>query len=313
VQDTLGTLGKIPYSVVIGGIGKDISSTQVKSIVPKMKRLGMTFQKYHVLIYENNSSNESRQAWREALAELGEYATLVSEDIEINTDNDKRTGNIARARNGFLSTIRDNSTLSDFDYVIITDLDRTCGGLDSTISYNMTVFQNAFELQADWDVLSFRVSPYWDRWAFRHPTLMPYNMWSKRRLWRMKNTIQTKIDMEYYVSKLDPNTLFEVESAYMMLSIYKLKATKDCNYGSRDSMGGQECEHVVFHKEMREKNGAKIRILPQHLCEMPTRTTDLSLSLSQVLESTIQRDPLIPIQCLVPPGGPISDECLHFK
>ena len=97
----------------------------------------------------------------------------------------------------------------------------------------------------------------------------------------------------------------------MMLSIYRLNATKECNYGSRDSMGHQECEHVVFHKEMREKNRAKIRILPQHLCEKPISTADSSLSkkeLTQVLESTIQRDQLIPIKCLVP-GGPIRDEC----
>ena len=74
---------KIPYSVVIGGIGIDIDSIQIKSLVSKLKGLGMAFRKYHVVIYENNSKSDSRQAWKDSLAELGEDATFISEDVDI--------------------------------------------------------------------------------------------------------------------------------------------------------------------------------------------------------------------------------------
>ena len=114
--------------------------------------------------------------------------------------------------------------------------------------------------------------------------------------------------MEYHMSRLDPNALFEVESAYMGMAIYKMSATKGCAYGSRDSNGNQDCEHVTFHKEMMEKNKAKIRILPQNICEI---STDLNMTWEQnspeYLKYTIQRRPMIPKECIV--LGDATREC----
>jgi len=70
----------IPFSVIIGGVGKDVSVGQIRAIVPKMKKLGETFENYHVLVYESNSPPDSREAWRTSLRELGNQATFISED-----------------------------------------------------------------------------------------------------------------------------------------------------------------------------------------------------------------------------------------
>lgn len=259
----------IPFSVIIGGVGKDIDPIFIKSLIPKLVDLGRRFQKFHIVIYENNSSEKSRKMWKKILDAHSRYSTLISEDIDENQYRafKHRTLKIARARNSFLERIHNNSTLSKFDYIIQTDLDRVCGGLDPLISFNITVFQKAFELSSEWEALSFRVAPYWDRWAFRHEKAMPANMWSYQKNIRQTNSIQSQVDMEQFLNRQDVNALIEVDSAYMMLSIYKMAATFNCTYYNLDENGEQDCEHVSFHNSIHNKNNARIRILNQYQCE----------------------------------------------
>ena len=72
---------RIPFSIIIGGIGKDINSLQVKNVVSKMKRLGTAFQNYHVLIYENNSSHESRKAWQESEGQISRQSSHLRHSV----------------------------------------------------------------------------------------------------------------------------------------------------------------------------------------------------------------------------------------
>mmetsp|Transcript_15547 Transcript_15547/g.29316 ORF Transcript_15547/g.29316 Transcript_15547/m.29316 type:complete len:1043 (+) Transcript_15547:169-3297(+) len=262
----------IPYTVIIGGIARDISPSQIQAIVPKMKQLGEAFKDYHILVYENNSDDESKNSWRDTLSTLGDHATFVNETIKYRCPKTRKcTETIAAARNKFMNLaqndIKDKNTGSSYDYVIVTDLDGVCGGQDPKISYNITVFHEAFAHPSKWDALSFRTRPYWDRWAFRHPDVMPYNMWYGQN--KKKNKIKSVEDMERYIEKLDPNQFHDVESAFMMMSIYRMNATKDCFYNHKDDDGNYECEHVPFHKDMRLKNNAKIAILPQFHCAPP--------------------------------------------
>lgn len=286
---------KIPYSVIIGGVGKDIDPIHIKSLIAKLVDLGKSFQKFHIVIYENNSSEKSRQMWRDTLNAHGDYSTLISEDIDENKYKNKklRTFKIARARNSFMENIHNNSVLSKYDYIIQTDLDRVCGGLNPLISFNVTVFKNGFMLNREWEALSFRVAPYWDRWAFRHHELMPVNMWSSSKTKRKKNIIKNLVDMELFLNKQDVHSLVEVESAYMMLSIYKMKSTFQCKYNNLDENGEQDCEHVSFHRSMQRMHNARIRILPQNQCEDPS----LKGVEMKNLDFTTQREAKVPQNC----------------
>lgn len=287
----------IPYSVIIGGVGKDIDPVQIKNIIPKLVELGRIFRKFHIVVYENNSSEKSRKMWRETLDEHSAYSTLISEDIDENQYKGlkMRTYKIARARNSFMEVIHNNSVLSRYDYIIQTDLDRVCGGLDPLISFNMTVFQNAFMLNKEWESLSFRVAPYWDRWAFRHNEFMPENMWSSSKKRRKRNKIKNLVDMELFLNKQDIHSLVEVESAYMMLSIYKMNSTFQCKYNNLDENGEQDCEHVSFHRSMQTIHNARIRILPQYQCEDPLLIKGVNMT---NLDFTTQREAKVPQICL---------------
>lgn len=68
--------------------------------------------------------------------------------------------------------------------------------------------------------------------------------------------------------------LIEVDSAFMMLAIYKIPSIRNCRYDGIEwhsgffGLGGHSvtCEHAPFHQCIREKNGGRVRILPSALC-----------------------------------------------
>jgi hypothetical protein len=78
--------------------------------------------------------------------------------------------------------------------------------------------------------------------------------------------------------------LIEVDSAFMMLSVYKLRSIGSCRYAGTERLGGwmgwfsrrsAACEHVPFHQCIRKSNGARVRILPS-ACASPTTTASVS-------------------------------------
>ena len=66
--------------IVIAGVAKNIEPRIIRTIVPKLHRLGKQLrQPYHILVYENNSPSESRLAWAEALA--SKQSTFLFSDV----------------------------------------------------------------------------------------------------------------------------------------------------------------------------------------------------------------------------------------
>ena len=64
----------------------------------------------------------------------------------------------------------------------------------------------------------------------------------------------------------------EVSSAFGGLGLYRMDSLEGCWYGSRDANGATVCEHVVLHRQMRER-GARLFILPSLLNDAPTEHT----------------------------------------
>jgi hypothetical protein len=61
------------------------------------------------------------------------------------------------------------------------------------------------------------------------------------------------------------NKILEVDSCFGGLAIYRYDIIKDCAYSYRDAVPPHmlDCEHVLFHKCLKERNGAKIFSNPQ--------------------------------------------------
>ena len=76
-----------------------------------------------------------------------------------------------------------------------------------------------------------------------------------------------------WIKQQKAGELVTVDSAFMMLAIYKLSSIRNCRYSGMEQhsglfgFGGQSvtCEHVPFHQCIREKNQGRVRILPSAL------------------------------------------------
>lgn len=175
---------------------------------------------------------------------------------------------IANIRNKLLDIIakinaQNNQT---YEYLIITDMDGACG-YNMSDTYSPSVLREAITGRhaGNWDALSFDCNPYWDRWAFRHKEVMPYNMYGRKA---RENKIQTPKDMDNWVKSLNSSKLEEIQSAFMMLTLYRIGAIKGARYDSVDEDGSMDCEHVPFHKALAS-GGARIRLWPVSYCEPP--------------------------------------------
>lgn len=158
-------------SVAFAGVSKGIKEDQIHAIVDKLSKLGdEIFSDYHFYIYDNDSTPSQKEAWKKALE--GGRGTFISEPGPVGPLT--RTARMAIVRNKMLDMIDKNK----FEYLWIQDLDGVCGGVvDDKNGYSPTVFKKLFNRQSEWDVVSFMYLPYWDMWAFRHPTLFPHNMY----------------------------------------------------------------------------------------------------------------------------------------
>jgi hypothetical protein len=158
--------------IILAGVLKNIGSKHLRNHIPKLIALGHALGDFHIIFFENDSTDDTRAALREHLGDRS-FATLIFKD---NQRSKGRTNAIAAARNYVLEEVEAN--WRHYDYMFMTDMDGICGGADMSVSYDVEVFKRALARAAEWDAISFRFVPYWDLWAFRHPKWMPYSLFS---------------------------------------------------------------------------------------------------------------------------------------
>ena len=237
---------------------------------------------YHVILYENDSSDDTRDYIKAFWGDKPDEATLIFEDnvtdaelpngTDFGNNNLHKTSRIARARNVVLEEAIQH--YSHFDYFAMLDLDMICTLDPRTGNYDTDILKYVFrELGDQWDVLSFRQSPYFDWWAFRHPVILPGNlMFNHEKKVKAKNDysmIQLESLMAQEFEETDfPNGLVEVNSAFALFAIYRMSLVKNgtARYRGYDDEGVTDCEHVAFNTDLRTKMNARIRITPLNYC-----------------------------------------------
>jgi len=184
-----------------------------------------------------------------------------------------RTDRLAFCRNLFLIHVHSNH--SDYEYMLLADLDDTTANFDP--ARILTCFDTS-RVPDQWDVLTAAASPaYYDIWALRSDTLgLRYDCWDAIRHERLRGVpqpqaIQKHID-PWRIPLVSMTAPIEVESAFGGIGLYRIAATRACQYSgiaTECSLGAPSfhclreiCEHVTFHRQMRERNGARIWIYP---------------------------------------------------
>ena len=236
------------YSVVFGGTVRNIEK-YIKKNLEHIDKCGKKFKDYAVVIYENDSSDNTKKILEENKKDNYYY-------IFDTTNESSRTKRIAYGRNQVLNKVRE---LNSYDFLIMLDLDdvNESGKFVKTID---SCFTNN-----DWDVLTGnQTDKYYDIWAFRKTGLLDWDCWREYSKATKNGMSDSEAKHKYVygvITIFEPGQLIEVDSAFSGIAIYRLKSLPEqCNYkGYYDDDGSELCEHVPFHQCIK-KNGGKIFI-----------------------------------------------------
>lgn len=285
--------------VLICGVVKNAATSFYKT-TEDIQRIGKLFQKFHVIIFENDSIDETHSLYAD-WSRTSSNITFISESLNNyskylykNFTGDLRTEIIAHARNKVLQEAY-KEIYSDFDYLIMMDLDNFYPINENLIKFSI---ENP---EAPWDAIFANGS--YDLYALRSdeypcgPEGLGFDNWHK-----LIPTIGYEL-----VKQLEKNRWIKVDSAYGGLGIYKLSSIRGVYYsgfidkntvlmidkylvgGAFDSWGNLNsivkrrkkeiiknlfsekiikshaftCEHILFHLRLKEKGCDALYIDPR--------------------------------------------------
>lgn len=266
-----------PYKVIIAAtIRNNINYLPIT--FPKILEIRKLFSPESQIVVVENDSIDGTKEFLDRAQKIHQNIKIFHFD-GLDKKIEKRTPRLAFCRNFIMNYIHTN--FADFDYIILADMDIVL------TQFKPENILDCFKVTESWDMLCSNSQPmYYDIWALRCNKMgMNYDCWDKI-VHEMQQGFPRQICVQRNVRPwqipIDPNgDLIPVESAFGGLAIYKLQATKNCKYvglnsscplvgifPDKDLVGrcNEECcEHVAFHRDMREKNNAKLFILPSLL------------------------------------------------
>lgn len=159
----LALVGALPHpeKILICGVCRNIEPA-VSYTIRNIEELGSQFQDYKVIIYENNSTDQT-VALLSSWAVGKEQVTFITENLREDELPLCRTEKIARARNIVLDVAR-GSPYKDYEFLIMVDLDfKTDWPIEEMI--------NTIHSKVEWDAVSGNGviwhGTYEDRYAHR--------------------------------------------------------------------------------------------------------------------------------------------------
>ena len=263
--------------IVFVGVARDVEPF-IRQVLRNIEACASQFADWSIILLENDSRDGTKQLlqkWVSATnAKNAGRAKLIELD-GIEWHHPKRTDRLAAARNLYLKEIAD-SGLKDFDYLAVTDMD------DANVSpialENIRAAVDFLECHDDVAAVFPNQFPvYYDIWALRKPGWCPDDCWDEVEAEKVligKDAAEKKyvFDRQHFIdSTHEP---IEVESAFGGIGIYKMPLTPGLSYVGLNADDTEVCEHVAFHRMLRE-SGKKLFILPDFLNITSLKHTNL--------------------------------------
>ncbi len=158
-------------TVVISGLARDVAGILPLTIA-RIEQIGAMFSDYRVVIYENDSHDETKRLltdWAERNHRVDVLTEHRGDPINPMTRCLKRAERMAYYRNQCLETIR--SRYADFDHAIIVDMDLaggwSCDGLANTFGHDDWDFVGSNGVIVKRVGRKINVLMQYDAWAFR--------------------------------------------------------------------------------------------------------------------------------------------------
>lgn len=235
----------IPEKVLICGVCKNVEKA-IPNTIRSATALGAQFLDYRVIIYENNSTDLTKQLFQE-WAKKDRHVIFVSQYLskkklaqELKMKVRNRTEAIARARNKVLDIVATDK-YEDYKYVIWVDLDF----LDPWDIKN--IINTILHPEQEWDAVL--ANGAYDLFAFRDPEFPIGFELLGEKYWRHLDKMRARLS-------LDPNGPWrKVYSAFGGLGIYKRKSIQGCRYSGTVT---KDLENVVSTWLERAKDNQNI-------------------------------------------------------
>lgn len=236
---------KLPQRVIICGVCKEVAD-RLPYTINIMEKIGNLFSDYHIIVYENNSSDATPNKLKEwARKNLKVHVTSgFLSDVELAKAIVNRTKDqkffvpeaIARARNIVLDVAM-SEKYQNFDYLIWMDMDfRREPAYDG--------FKEIFTSTKEWDaVFAYGIAPdeeYWDWFAFRDcqmpigPEVLGNYWWYLPR----KKTGFLNVKDNWY----------PVYSAFGGCGVYKKSSIQGCRYSALVTSDLAQLLHSIIYK-----------------------------------------------------------------
>jgi glycosyltransferase involved in cell wall biosynthesis len=238
-------------------------ATSVAASLSTLSKLGKYFYNHEVIIFENDSTDETRETLENARDTQQLPLTIVTQS-GLDKILPQRTQRLAHARNTVLETTREK--YSEFDYLCWADMD---GIVNENFSTNG--FLSNFSLDQVWDgVFPVTNTFYYDIWALRHSVLCPedYHSQMERSDAALGNDFIVGYHAHMRQSRLQNlPTWLSVDSAFGGMGIYKISSIANARYqGMIDDT--PICEHVPFNTKIVQ-NGGRLYINPAFTVNYP--------------------------------------------
>lgn len=281
---TAGKAEMAKHKLIITAIARD-NAQDFSIMVRNIENIGSYFADYRVLIFENDSSDGTKQAL-EAWRINNPKVDYISHDF-----NNKKRPSIkfmAECRNQYIDGINDPK-YDDFDIMMAIDMDFYKGvdirGIEDSFSkinqWDGVCSNGVRSSDGDklYDVFAFRNDEFpWSPKQWEAICVGDGSKWVKiceagiayRGYWQYFKAkwlggsskfywalILPQIRMQYVVTL----PLIPVKSCFGGMAFYKRDFIKDCRYDSIDG----DCEHVEFHKCLREKNNGIMMMNPAQI------------------------------------------------
>lgn len=215
------------------------------------------FARVQWLLIESDSTDATVSKLEELAGKDGDFTYIslgaLRERIPL------RTERIAFCRNVYLDQLRANERYAGVDFVVVADLD----GVNSLLTEEAVA---SCWQRDDWDVCAANQrARYYDIWALRHADWSPNDCWAQYRFLTRHGVGHAKAwaaCVRSRMLRIPPEAQWiEVDSAFGGLAIYRRGALQHGRYMGADALGGECCEHVALHGELRAQ-GCRIFINP---------------------------------------------------
>jgi hypothetical protein len=247
--------------IIISGLFKD-SAKKFPLFKKRINNLSKYFKDLHIVIFENDSSDNSRMLlldWERTQPNVhiiklldNDFCLLKRKSAVLyGTLNDRRMRMMSEYRNYIKQYV--DLYYSDFDYFTMIDTD-TAGpfmvdGLAHSFSTQSTL---------NWDMISAngRTGLLFTLGSFKYYDPLSLYNYDKNKSYNTMNII----NIIHYLDSIE-NDPIKVDNAFGGFAIYKMSSVKNVSYIPAD--GKYICEHTIFTNNMKLNGHSKFYIDPK--------------------------------------------------